>query len=542
MVGVLSVIALIVTGGVAASAQKPNRCSGDASIKHIVVIFDENVSFDHYFGTYPTAANPPLDGNGHREPEFHARPDTPWVNGLLSAGLWTNNFNSTLPFRLDRNQAATSDQDHNYSEEQEAFDNGLMDLFPESTGSVKHGPDYGHGKGIVMGVFDGNTVTALWNYAQNFAMSDNSFGTTFGPSTPGALNLVAGRTGPVEASNNKPSRDHVANPTDGKTGKGGAVIADIDPLFDVCSNPDHYQVSIEGPNIGDLLTESKITWGWFQGGFRPVSTDPQNKRVRCVSKHKNIGGYEVFDYVPHHEPFQYFKTTANPNHEAPRNVDLIGTNRDGANHQYDLGDFFTAAEHRHMPTVSFLKPAAYQDGHAGIERYSDPLDEQEFLVATINRIEKLPEWKDTAIFIMWDDSDGWYDHVIGPIVNQSATPFDSLTGPQSAREVVSPNRIASGSCGRARRDAPSQGRCGYGPRLPLLVISPYAKVNFVDHSVTDQSSVIAYFEDRWLGGKRLGKGSTDGIAGSLCNMFDFTRSKPAVPIFLDPRTGQFPLR
>lgn len=539
---VFSAIAMIVTGGVAASAQTLNRCSGDASIKHIVVIFDENVSFDHYFGIYPKAANPPFDGNGHPEPEFHARPDTPWVNGLLSAGLWTNNLNSAPPFRLDRSEAATSDQDHNYTEEQEAFDNGLMDLFPESTGSVRRGPDYGHGRGIVMGVFDGNTVTALWNYAQNFAMSDNSFGTTFGPSTPGALNLVAGRTGPVAASNNQPPGDYIANPIDGKTGKGGAVIDDIDPLFDVCSNPDRYQVRIEGPNIGDLLTEGNITWGWFQGGFRPVSPKSQNKKVRCTSRHKNIGGYEIFDYVPHHEPFQYFKTTANPNHEAPSDAALIGTNRDGANHQYDLRDFFAAAEHRHMPTVSFLKPAAYQDGHAGIERYSDPLDEQKFLVDTINRIETLPEWKETAIFIMWDDSDGWYDHVMGPIVNQSATPFDSLTGLQSPPEVVTPKRVASGRCGRAKPDAPSQGRCGYGPRLPLLVISPYAKINFVDHSVTDQSSVIRYIEDRWLGGKRLGKGSADAIAGSLCNMFDFSRSKPALPIFLDPKTGQKPAR
>ena len=207
------------------------------------------MSFDHYFGTYPWAANPSVDANGIAESEFHATQDTPWVNGLLSAGLWTNNPNSSSPFRLDHGQAATSDQDHGYSEEQEAFDNGLMDLFPESTGSVNRGPDYGHGKGIVMGVFDGNTVTALWNYAQNFAMSDNSFGTTFGPSTPGALNLVAGRTGPVEASNNQPPGNDVANPADEKTGKGGAVIDDNDPLLDTCWDEDHYQVRIEGPNM-----------------------------------------------------------------------------------------------------------------------------------------------------------------------------------------------------------------------------------------------------------------------------------------------------
>jgi phospholipase C len=537
MVVVLTAIAMVASEARAAGAERPD-CSAITSIKHLVVIFDENVSFDHYFGTYPNAANLPVAGDGKPEPPFHAKPDTPSVNGLLSAGLWTNNPNSTLPFRFDRNQAATSDQDHRYTDEQMAFDNGLMDLFPESTGSVNHGPDYSHGRGIVMGVFDGNTVTALWNYAQNFAMSDNSFGTTFGPSTPGALNLVAGRTGPVVESNGMPPGDDVANPLDPGTGAGGAVINDNDPLNDVCSAPDRYQVRVDGPNIGDLLTGANVTWGWFQGGFRPVDKQLPNGKNNCGSTHKNISGYEIRDYVPHHEPFQYFKTTANPAHKAPTDLKLIGTNRDGANHQYDLSDFFLAAERGHsLPAVSFLKPAAYQDGHAGIEIESDPLDEQNFLVRTINRIEKLPEWKDTAIIIMWDDSDGWYDHVMGPIVNQSGTQYDSLTGQQSPRENTGPNRVPSGRCGSAKPDTMSQGRCGYGPRLPLLVISPYAKVNFVDHSVTDQSSVIKFIEDKWLRGKRLGKGSTDAIAGSLCNMFDFSVSKRALPIFLNPETG-----
>jgi phospholipase C len=533
----IGALAMIATGGRAAGAETSNRCPGDAALEHLVIIFDENVSFDHYFGTYPKAANPKPDANGKTEPQFDAKPHTPQVNGLYGEGFWTNNPNSKDPFRLDRSQAATSDQDHGYRDEQEAFDNGHMDLFPESTGSVKGGPDYGHGKGIVMGVYDGNTVTALWNYAQNFAMSDNSFGTTFGPSTPGALNLVAGRTGPVEESNWMPAGNDVANP--GKpTGEGGAVIGDSDPLFDVCSDPSAYQVRVQGPNIGDLLSQAKkpVTWGWFQGGFRRVDPDlPYGKR-KCTSRHKNLGGYEVYDYVAHHEPFQYFKSTANLYHKAPSDPKLIGTNLDGTNHQYDLEDFFWAIDHKRMPAVSFLKPAAYQDGHAGIEWESDPLDEQKFLVDTINKIEKLPEWNTTAIVIMWDDSDGWYDHVMGPIVSQSHTPYDSLSGPQSPRGVASPDRIPSGRCEGDNPKLSSPGRCGYGPRLPLLIISPFAKVNSVDHSLTDQSSVIRYIEDRWLGGKRLGNGSTDAIAGSLCKMFDFV-DKPAHSVFLDPETG-----
>ena len=151
-------------------------------IQHLVVIFQENVSFDHYFGTYPIAANPP------NQPAFYARPDTPSVNGLLNAGLLTNNPNAANPKRLDRmvSQMITCDQDHGYKDEQSAYNHGLMDKFVEtvSGGSCAD-------KNIVIDYYDDNVVTALWNYAQHFAMSDNSFSTTFGPSTPGALNLIS---------------------------------------------------------------------------------------------------------------------------------------------------------------------------------------------------------------------------------------------------------------------------------------------------------------------------------------------------------------
>ena len=175
-------------------------------IQHLVVIFQENVSFDHYFGTYPTALNPP------GEPRFKASPDTPMVNGLgtlvdgqpdgvllthnPNANNPGNGSNAINPFRLDRSQASTCSQDHAYGDEQKAFDEGLMDLFPASVGVGESSScaatfAYGKDKGLVMGYFDGNTVTALWNYAQNFAMSDNSYGTTFGMSTAGMLNFVA---------------------------------------------------------------------------------------------------------------------------------------------------------------------------------------------------------------------------------------------------------------------------------------------------------------------------------------------------------------
>ncbi|MEV5535325.1 alkaline phosphatase family protein [Saccharopolyspora shandongensis] len=157
-------------------------------IKHTVVIFGENVSFDHYFGTYPKAAN--ADGT-----PFTPVPNTPKVNGL-TPDLLTKNPNAYNPKRLGPSQAMTCDQEHGYKQEQQAFNGGAMDKFVENTEQDKcTGQPVLFGEpGLVMDYYDGNTVTGLWNYAQYYAMSDNSYNTVFGPSTPGALNLISGQT------------------------------------------------------------------------------------------------------------------------------------------------------------------------------------------------------------------------------------------------------------------------------------------------------------------------------------------------------------
>jgi phospholipase C len=266
-----------------------------------------------------------------------------------------------------------------------------------------------------------------------------------------------------------------------------------------------------------------VTWGWFEGGFRPTAKGLGGNAI-CGAHHKGSDGYPVEDYIPHHEPFQYFASTANPRHLPPSATEMIGRT-DQANHQYDLTDFWAAADNGRLPAISFLKAPAYQDGHAG---YSDPLAEQTFLVTTINRLQQLPEWSEMAIFLTWDDSDGWYDHVMPPIVSTSNTPADALTGPSMV------GRVPSGDCGVPMPGA-YPGRCGYGPRLPLLVISPFARSDFVDHSITDMTSILRFIEDNWNLG-RIGDQSFDARAGSLLGMFDFDAPRPR-RLELDPATG-----
>jgi phospholipase C len=524
------------SGGKAPRGRKGHKGGGARTatpIKHLVVIFQENVSFDHYFGTYPHAAN--TDGQ-----PFHASRRTPRVDGL-SGSLLTNNPNGANPSRLGPSQALTCDQNHGYTAEQEAFDMGRMDKFIPFTDVESCSPPDTTAPHLVLDYYDGNTVTGLWNYAQHYALSDNYYGTTFGPSTPGAINVTAANTygvicGPSTAVIGAAPCTAAPGSTPATPGSPqpqgkGTLYSDADPNYDVCSSTEDKNgaastVAFGGRNIGDLLDRAGLTWGWFQGGFAspnyvPGKPSTDDLSQVCTGTHDNIGGASQNDYNPHHEPFQYYASTANPQHLPPSSVAMIGR-QDQANHQYDLKDFFAAAGHGNLPAVSYLKAPNYEDGHAG---YSDPLDEQRFVTSTIDRLERLPSWKSTAVLITYDDSDGWYDHKIGPLVTESQTPLDALTGP--------------GMCGSNPAKVPNgqQGRCGVGPRLPLLVVSPFAKRNYVDDRFTDQSSVVQFIEDNWLRGRRIGGGAADTSAGTIDGMFSF-RHGHNPPLFLNPSTGE----
>jgi phospholipase C len=625
-----------------------HRSATETPIQHLVVIFQENVSFDHYFGTYPEAAD--TDGQ-----PFVAAPHTPAVDGLKpatspslpsslqhSSDLTAANPNASLPVRLDTspngpggngNGELTCDQDHNYSDEQQAMDGGLMDQFVQSVGTdggskIPAGTVLCDPK-TVMDYYDGNATTALWNYAQRYAMSDNSYGTTFGPSAPGAINLASGDTGNVDAAHeaNAPSVATSAAPNADVTpdGLGGfSLTSDAQPYWDDCSTRD--AVALKGTNIGDELNQAGLSWGWFEGGFRPTESfqaalaatgnTGQPTSTLVPDEFKNAGFQSLVphssnqglcdavtpvgvafgatpsnapwgfkdDYIPHHEPFQYYASTANPHHltvptdagggDTLAGLEEIGTDTqsfsggygvgpqfDTPNHNYDTSDFdqlvAAIAAHRlpasALPAVTFLKAPGFQDGHAA---YSDPADEQAFIVDEVNALEKTPDWSSTAVIVNYDDSDGWYDHAYSGVTNPSLSVADNLT--HTTLGKISATNQASGQCGSESSTsmplANEQGRCGLGPRLPMIVISPWAKTNYVDHDLSDQSSIIDFIEYNWRlpaipGSFDQALAATDRaehIPFDLAGMFDFRRDVDSdrsglPPVQLDPVTGQVDL-
>jgi phospholipase C len=505
-----------------------NEARTATPIKHLVIIFNENRSLDHYFATYPHATNPP------GEPVFKAARNTPTVNNLAANPYLLNNNGNFInkangtdaanPFRLDRSQANTQSQGHSYTPEQQAYDNGAADLFPKFTGRGTAGGAGAFGtKGQVMGYFDGNTVTAIWNYAQNFAMSDNAYTDTYGPSTPGMVNVIAGQTNGV--------KNIVGNSASVNDGQGGlTLIGDTDPGFDICSSTTSTAI-MTGKNIGDLLNAEGITWGSFMGGFNVQATNI-NRTTGCKrSTFGTVVNSTIVDYIPHHAWFQYYVSTANPTHARPNSIAAVGyTKHDGkvdpANHGYDLQDFYAAVKAGNYPSVSYIKLPAYQDGHAG---NSDPLDEQTGTVELMNFLQKQPDWENTAVIVTYDDSDGWYDHAY-------ATPTTASFDP-TADQLNGPGRCGTGTPPNGLNGKPVNGRCGPGTRVPFIVISPFAKQNYVSHERISQASVVRFIEDNWLDGHRIGGGSVDASAGSIKDMFDFGHGRRNDALFLDPATG-----
>jgi phospholipase C len=551
----------------AATVSAQDAVATATPIKHVVVIFGENVSFDHYFATYPSASNPV------GEPQFTAAAGTPTVNNLSSNNLIAANpnalptspntagrtvgsvtiaglglpANDLLPFRLDRSQANTSSQTHSYGPEQLAYNNGAMDSFPlftASTGTIPGSTGAFATKGQVLGYFDGNTVTALWNYAQNFAMNQNAYTDTFGPSTPGALEVVSGQNNGAVVTGGAS-----ANAIPDSQG-GFTMVGDLDPTGDACtivagSSPTG-AMSSSNKNIGDLLNAKGLTWGGFMGGFNLQTVNPNGTTGCGRTTFSQVLNASKADYVQHHAWFQYYASTANLAHTRPSSTAVIGATDPLDNtatpvhHQYDTDDFFAAVKAGNYPSVNFLKAPSISDGHPG---NSDPVDEQAFVTKVINFLEQQPDWKNTAVIIAYDDSDGWYDH---RFKSPTSSSFDSTT-PQSAGGTTvagSDNLSGPGQCTGPGAVQPQgvnggaiNGRCGPGTRTPFIVVSPWAKANFVDDTPITQASVVKFIEDNWLGGQRLGGGSFDATAGDISGMFNFSGSGNTPPLYLDENLG-----
>lgn len=501
----------------AAREPKLSRAQIDAllrrKIKYVFVLYQENRSFDSYFGTFPNAegifSHPAKDTPGFYQPLTN-------VDG--TAGV-------IHPFRIGPSEFAsdTDDVDHSHpgivAKMHMEGDAPKMDRFAiaEEGKHVKRGilgtarnPSLAAKQmgELAMAYEDCDTIPFLWRYADRFVLFDHIFQEMTGPSTLGNIAIIAAQTGqtqwalhPEEAYKDNGARD-----------AGVPVLNDNDPLWGSQLDPtpqadkmpvnprDLKKKGAESPTALNLTFASlpltllgedantvaksdtdaardladvqndipfiashdkqNVAFGWYEEGYgkEPTDTDDDDDPVDAYGLHAS--------YVTHHNGPQYFGYVANnPKIRAQL---------------HSLQDFFTALDDKTLPqeggvffvkggsrNIFHLKPA---DPDAAVQKrflgdddhpaYSDSQISEAMLATAINKIAASPYWSESAIIITWDDSEGDYDHVPPPI----------------------------------RAKGPDGSPISDGPRVPLILISPYARAHYVAHEAGNHASVVKFID------------------------------------------------
>ncbi len=493
-------------------------------VKYVFVLFQENRSFDHYFGTFP-GVNGLFSQPAAQTPGFYQKIVSPTgvVNTISPFKIPQSVKNTTSNTTITLYPEDTDSVDHSHTgidismdfnanyiaandryalNEEKLTTNGNGQIVSQATGSTTFANPTltQEQKGeLVMGHLDCDTIPFLWQYADRFTMFDNFRATVTGPSTPNAIAMIAGQTGVTQwALHPGESSANIGDTTLANSG-GEPVTADFGPFpgsnLDLSPVKPPYNAGDENPAkpalnqtyaslplsfMGkqinktikfdqnpalDLLdvqsdiatiasTDKAVNWRWYQQGYDHEPTD-------------GSGPASHVNYIVHHEGPQYFGYIADNTEEQ---ANLRG-----------LGDFFTDMSNQNFPKTGgvFYVRGGYGNndgltprapsptvkanftGNDDHPAYSDAQISEALLADEVNAIANSPYWKDSAIIITYDETDGLYDHVQPDI----------------------------------RQLDPSGAPLAGGPRIPAIVISPYAVAHGIVHEESEHGSVIKFINE-----------------------------------------------
>ncbi len=426
------------------------QTTGLQKLNHVVVIYQENWSFDSLYGKFPgangidnaAATTAQVDKNG----EPYARLPQP-LNTYFSPPVPDPRFPADLPVQpfdttkfVSPNQQ-TGDLLHRFYQEQYQIDGGKMDKFVAWSDAA----------GLVMSYYDASEMPE-GKLAQQFTMLDNFFHGAFGGSFLNHQFLICAcvPTWPDAPPNIVAQVDE-----NGLLTKDGQVTPDgfaVNTSYSVNTpHPGSATALVPNqtaPTIGDRLSEKGVTWTWYSGGWNNAML-----------------GHPDPLFQSHHQPFVYFANYAD------------GT-PGRADHLRDEGDFYADAAAGRLPAVSFIKPLGPDNEHPG---YATLQVGQAHVADLVSAVQNSPAWADTAIIITYDEHGGRWDHVAPPTID----------------------------------------RWGPGIRVPAIIISPFARKAFVDHTQYDTSAILKLIETRW-GLEPLS--TRYAAAGDLLTAFDFDQA------------------
>ncbi|MFO1398429.1 MAG: acid phosphatase [Burkholderiales bacterium] len=464
----LPVLALAVIAGCALNAPPPK--TGLERIEHVVVIYAENRSFDHLFGAFPGADGladataeqmTQIDRDGKPMPELPPAwkgrgPDPAFPHRMPNKPFQLD----APPLNLPHSQQVRSPV-HKYYQNIEQINGGRNNRFAEVS-------DAG---GYVMGYYDGRKLR-MWQLAQEYTLADHFFMGAFGGSylnhlwlvcactprdenVPAALRAQVDERGFLKRRPDSPASALQGDQLtfDGDFTPDGYSVNTTPPPFQPSGVPpakggdplrtDRAKYALPPqllPTIGDRLSAKGVSWAWYAGGWDAAVADgmqpPEAKRTVIYNREK---GSIVFQ--AHHQPFNYFARYA------------PGT-AERATHLKDYKDLVAAIDKGTLPQVAFYKPQGSLNQHPG---YTDVESGDRHVAELIARIKASPLWSSTAIIVTYDENGGFWDHV----------------------------------------PPPAGDRWGPGSRIPAIIVSPYARKGYVDHTYYDTTSIIKFITRRF---------------------------------------------
>ncbi|AXI02089.1 acid phosphatase [Aquirhabdus parva] len=517
-----------------------------SNIKNVVVIYAENRGFDNIYGLFPGAdgipgVNPTAVGSYIPQTD---RDDANTVFGKLprvwggvtapaqSVTIAEGNtaYQDNVPFQIDspkgfQNTGTVVDQSvitrdlyHRFYNNQMQINGGKNDKFAA----------YADSGGLVMGYYDGSKM-ALWNLAKQYVLADNFFQGAFGgsflnhqylicacaPVYPATGAAVTSASNSISVLNKDSNGNYLPVLTQSAQSSKSALNDNGAPKFvnDSALTPLNYAgdnlyhgintmqppyqpsavATAAGANpatadlgnkstlypqttttIGDLLDKKNVSWAWYAGAWNAAIADAPNTK-------RTVIGTGKIQFQTHHQPFNYFSEfdPTQPTTLAYRNQHLK---------DFDAS-FLQDAAAGTLPAVSFYKPQGNLNQHAG---YASIADGDKHIADVVAQLQKSPQWKNMAIVITYDENGGFWDH--------KAVPKGDVWGP--------------------------------GTRIPAIVISPWSKKGFVDHTQYDTASILRFIT------RRFGLDTLPGLAqrddalvknggvkmGDLTKAFDFNQT------------------
>jgi len=459
------------------AAAEPGRAPSLNHIQHIVVIYAENRSFDNLYGNFPGA-----DGLAAARPEQYQQRDRDgsllpflppvWQSGVshLAPAIADPRFPARLPnrpFAIDDPQGAhlgldvpSRDLIHRYYQHVEQLNGGKLDRFAAVS-------DAG---ALTMGHYDGAALE-LWKLAQEYTLADHFFMGAFGGSflnhfylvcacapqfkdAPDTLRVQLDEQGRLLRAADSPARAIDGPPryvADQAITPDGYAVNTVQPSFQPSgiaalasdwsrADPAQHPLPPQtATTIGDTLSARSVSWAWYAGAWRAAQDDAQHAPAARKVIYRDGPG--AANFQPHHQPFNYFAKYA------PGTAERLA-------HLKDAEEFFEAIDYGALEEVSFYKPAGQFNQHPG---YTDVLSGDKHIAEVVRRIQASTLWPSTLIIITYDENGGLWDHVAPPAGD----------------------------------------RFGPGSRIPAIIISPFARRHFVDHTVYDTTSIAKLITRRY---------------------------------------------